>query len=147
MTDNLRWSFRPCPGVPGLVSNCTKRLRSRALCEDCARTAKAGKVVGDRQCLGISVIGHMCTARVRGIPKRCRACLALYQKYQDDMVGLKKSRVERRCLCCNRAFVTYNKFIRLCKGCKRTNSSAEYAGISEEQYSLNIRPLRNGGCS
>jgi hypothetical protein len=147
MTDNPRWSYCQCPGVPGLVSECTKRLRSRALCEDCERTAKAGKVVGNRQCLGISAIGHVCIARVRGVSKRCRACLALYQKYLDDIVGLKKSRVDRRCLCCDKAFVTYNKFIRLCKGCKRINSSAEYAGLSDEHYSIRVKPLRNGGRS
>ena len=146
MTNNPRWSYRQCPGVPGLVSNCIRRLRSRALCEDCERIAKTGKLESDKQCSGISAIGHSCVMRVRS-KGRCRACEDLYQRYQGDLVKLKKSRMDRRCLRCDKAFVTYNKFIRLCKGCKHASSLAEYTGMSNERYSINIRTQRHGGRS
>lgn len=143
MTENPRWSYRRCPGVPGLVPNCFRRLRTRDLCEDCAKSLKAGRMVGERRCLGVPEIMHACGLRVRSKP-RCRACAALYQKYQAN-VARNKSHIERLCLRCDKKFVTYNKFIRLCKSCKETNNSAEYAGFSEEHYSINIRSPRNGG--
>lgn len=143
MTNNFRWSYRQCPGVPGIISHCNKQLRSRILCEDCERSAILGRAVTEKKCPGVPAIGHTCRARIRNKP-RCRTCEALWQKYQAD-VGFKKNRVERKCLRCDKPFVTYNKFVRLCKRCKNTNSSSEYAGLSAEHYSVNIRPQRNGG--
>lgn len=143
MTDNHRWTYHQCPGVPGLVEHCPRRLRTRKLCEDCERTAKAGRVVGEKRCLGISAIGHVCTAQVNSRP-RCRACEALFNKYQGNVKGRRNQLFNRVCLRCDRPFVTYNKFIRLCKSCKHTHSAMDFNGASEGRHA-SVRTKRVGG--
>lgn len=143
MTNNSRRSYRQCPGVPGIISNCNKQLTSRILCEDCERSAILGKAITEKKCPGVPAIGHICRARVRNKP-RCRTCEVLYQKQQSDAKASTSSRLDRKCLRCDKPFVTYNKFIRMCTKCKHTRSSMDFSGASEIGHA-STRTKRAGG--
>jgi hypothetical protein len=146
MIDNPRWSCRPCPGVPGLIDKCNKKLRTRSLCESCTRTAEAGRIVKEKLCIGVPSVAHTCMTRVRS-KLRCNACEKLYIECRGNISKVKKEQIERNCLRCDKKFMVYNKFVRLCKSCGRANSSSEFSGLSDEHYSINVKPLRNGGRS
>jgi hypothetical protein len=142
MTQSKVGPYRLCPGVPALNHQCTRKIRTREICPDCERTARAGRIVGDRRCPGVSPVGHVCSNRVRS-RRRCKTCEEIYDKHQDVISGFKRDKIERKCLRCNKKFIAVNRFLRLCKYCRTANLSTELSGVDEGRYSINIRQGRS----
>ena len=130
--------YSQCPGVPSLGQECVRRIRSRKLCPDCAKSAIAGKIVrNERRCPGVLAVGHSCTTRIRS-RSRCRSCEAVFIKYQDHLDGLTKTKIERWCLKCDRKFIAKNRFLRLCDNCRSGNRSSEHNGLDETRYTISV---------
>jgi hypothetical protein len=89
------------------------------------------------RCPGVPAIGHSCNSKVPN-KMRCQNCQRVYDTYRASLAELKPERIERWCLRCFKKFIARNKFLRLCKGCRRVNSSYEYSGMDDTQYIVNV---------